>query len=248
MVAMQPAVIVTGAAGGIGQALCSAFRQAGYWVVGLDSRQEPTDAHVLIQVDLERLASDEEASLELGESVRAACGGKSISVLINNGAYQVVRPFHALALRDWQQTLNVNLLAPVMLCKLFQKDLAEHFGCIVNIASIHAHQTKPEFVAYATSKAAILGFTQALAVEVGSSIRVNAIVPAAIRTPMLEAGLAHVPGALQKLESYHPTGGIGLPAEVADLAVFMASRKLPFMNGAGVSLDGGISCRLHDPV
>jgi len=247
MDALPSAAIITGAAGGIGQALCSAFRQAGYWVIGIDNRQEPTDAHAFIHFDLERLASNEGASLELGESVRAACAGKSIRVLINNGAYQVVQPFQVLALRDWQQTLNVNLLAPVMLCKLFQQELAEHSGCIVNIASIHAHQTKPDFVAYATSKAAILGFTQALAVEVGSSIRVNAIVPAAIRTPMLEAGLAHIPGALEKLESYHPTGDIGMPAEVADLAVFMASRKLPFMNGAGVSLDGGISCRLHDP-
>lgn len=247
MDATPSAAIVTGAVGGIGQALCSAFRQAGYWVVGLDSRQGPTDAHAFIQFDLERLALDESASLELDRSVREACGGRSIRALINNGAYQVVRPFQVLELRDWQQTLNVNLLAPVMLCKLFQRDLADSSGCIVNIASIHAHQTKPEFVAYATSKAAILGFTQALAVEVGGAIRVNAIVPAAIRTPMLEAGLAHFPGALQKLESYHPTGEIGMPGEVADLAVFMASRKLPFMNGAGVCLDGGISSRLHDP-
>lgn len=243
----QPAVVVTGAAGGIGRALCAAFRQSGYWVVGIDKRGCSVDSHVFVTFDLERLVSGDDASNELSKAVAEACHGRSIKALINNGAYQVVRPFESLGLRDWNQTLNVNLLAPVVLCKLFQKQLEASAGCVVNISSIHANQTKSGFVAYATSKAAILGFTKALAVEIGGSIRVNAILPAAIRTPMLEEGLSHVPGALQQLESYHPTGGIGTPEEVADLAVFLASGKVPFMNGSAISLDGGISARLHDP-
>jgi NAD(P)-dependent dehydrogenase (short-subunit alcohol dehydrogenase family) len=76
---------------------------------------------------------------------------------------------------------------------------------------------------------------------------VNAIAPAAIATPMLAAGFAADSDGFARLESYHPTLKIGSPEEIAELAMMLAGRKLPFLNGAVIPIDGGIGVRLHDP-
>lgn len=245
---MKSSVIITGAAGGIGVALCQAFKDAGYRVIGIDCRPVVAHVDVGLQVDLEAVVLDPEAAAALGRQLAEAGAEAPVGVLVNNGAYQVVQPFDRLAIREWQKTLNVNLLAPVVLSQLVFESLVATRGSIINIGSIHSSLTKPEFTAYATSKSAILGFTKALAVEAGDRIRVNAILPAAIRTPMLVEGLSGTPGALQQLERFHPSGQIGTPSEIAQLAVFVASGTVPFMNGSALSVDGGIGSRLHDPV
>jgi NAD(P)-dependent dehydrogenase (short-subunit alcohol dehydrogenase family) len=107
--------------------------------------------------------------------------------------------------------------------------------------------TKPNFSAYATSKSALEGLTRALAVELGSSVRVNAIAPAAIETPMLQAGFEGNPDGLTQLANHHPSGRLGQAGEVAQLAHFIAQFPSRFLNGAVLGLDGGIAARLHDP-
>ena len=99
------------------------------------------------------------------------------------------RSFEQLGLADWQETLDVNLMAPVAISRALLPQLKRQRGSIVHIGSIHSQLTKPGFTAYATSKAALAGLTRAMAVELGGSVRVNAIEPAAIATPMLEAEL-----------------------------------------------------------
>jgi len=117
----------------------------------------------------------------------------------------------------------------------------------VGVPALHASLTKPGFAAYATSKAALVGMTRALAVDIGDRVRVNAICPAAISTPMLVEGLESQPGALERLASFHPTGRIGTPEEVAELAFQISSPQLRFLSGSIIGLDGGIAGRLHDP-
>jgi NAD(P)-dependent dehydrogenase (short-subunit alcohol dehydrogenase family) len=121
-------------------------------------------------------------------------------------------------------------------------------GSVVNISSIHAKLTKPEFSCYATSKAALLGLTKSMAVELGSKVRINAICPAAVSTPMLLAGFDGQSEAYEILSSMHPVGRIAEPSEVAKLALFLASKDAQFINGSSLELDGGIGSRLHDPV
>jgi NAD(P)-dependent dehydrogenase (short-subunit alcohol dehydrogenase family) len=118
---------------------------------------------------------------------------------------------------------------------------------VINIASIHALLTKPRFSAYATSKSALIGLTRALAVELGGRVRVNAISPAAIATPMLESGFSEDPEGLNRLAAYHPSACIGVPDDVARAALCLAEVKGAFLNGAIVGVDGGIGARLHDP-
>ena len=139
-------------------------------------------------------------------------------------------------------------MAPFFLSQAFLSDLERNEGAIVNISSIHEKLTKPEFIAYATSKAALSGLTRTMAVDLGARIRVNAICPAAISTPMLKAGFEGRPDAFSELENAHPSGRIGAPEEVAKVAHWLVVDAPNFLTGSCLGLDGGISGRLHDPI
>lgn len=245
----QSIALITGAAGGIGKALVAAFTERGYRVIGLDQVPKPsnTPCWQYLQVDLQHLIADPgyaESQLALIKELLANDG---LNTLINNAAVQLLGGVTSLTMTDWQKTLDVNLLAPFVLTQGLLSELEKANGCVINVSSIHARLTKPNFLAYATSKAALSGMTRAMAVDLAGRVRVNAIEPAAIATEMLKAGFAHHPEKLAQLECCHPQGRIGSPEEVAELALSMASGDMQFMHGACVGLDGGISGRLHDP-
>jgi NAD(P)-dependent dehydrogenase (short-subunit alcohol dehydrogenase family) len=174
-------------------------------------------------------------------------GDAGLSVLVNNAATQVLGGVDSLTVSDWHHTLDVNLLAPFVLTQGLLPPLEKAHGCVINISSIHARLTKPNFVAYATSKAALSAMTRAMAVDLGSRVRVNAIEPAAIETDMLKSGFAGQPEKFAELQACHPQGRIGSPEEVAALALSVAGGELRFLHGACIGIDGGISGRLHDP-
>lgn len=240
-------VIVTGAAGGIGQALCLAFRRAGYRVIGTDVKPTVDDCDVFIPLDLASLSTSDAARDEIIESFRSVLEPRGLDVLVNNAAHQVVGPSEALTMRDWQQSLETNVLAPVALIQGLLPELKRARGSVVNIASVHAEKTKPGFAAYATSKAALVGLTRSLAVDLAGSVRVNCINPAATATPMLIDGFEGREASLERLADCHPLGRIAEPDEIARVAVFVASDDASFINGAALDVDGGIGARLHDP-
>jgi len=245
----QKQALVTGAAGGIGRALVQAFAQHGYNVLAVDHVPEPAGfagAHYL-QLDLETLATDAADTGRAWAQINALLCGLGLDVLVNNAAVQVLGGVDTLTMADWQRTLNVNLLAPFALVQGLLPKLEQADGAVINISSIHARLTKANFVAYATSKAALSGMTRAMAVDLGRRVRVNAIEPAAIATEMLKAGFEGQPAQYARLEACHPQGRIGTPAEVAALALSIASGDLRFLHGACVGMDGGISGLLHDP-
>jgi NAD(P)-dependent dehydrogenase (short-subunit alcohol dehydrogenase family) len=148
---------------------------------------------------------------------------------------------------EFQRTLNVNVLASFLLTQKLLSEIESANGSVVNIASIHSMLTKPEFVMYATSKAALIGLTKALAVELGSRVRVNAISPAATATPMLISGFKDKEKKMEELGKKHPLGRIAEPEEIANVAVFLASKQASFITGAVINVDGGMSSKLHDP-
>jgi NAD(P)-dependent dehydrogenase (short-subunit alcohol dehydrogenase family) len=244
---MRTAVIVTGISGGIGAALRAAFEHAGDRVIGLDRKRPAARLRDFVNADLEALCVDARARARTLAQLREQLAGARLRALVNNAATQIVKPFPALTADDWGRTLNVNLVAGALLTQAFTKDLERARGSVVNIASIHARLTKPGFAAYATSKAALVGLTRSLAVELGGRVRVNAICPAAIDTPMLRQGFARRPAGLRRLARFHPAGRIGTSAEVAELAVFLASERAGFVTGQAWGLDGGIGAMLHDP-
>jgi NAD(P)-dependent dehydrogenase (short-subunit alcohol dehydrogenase family) len=227
-------------------AMTTAFEAAGWRVVTTDQHPLPRTQHVV--GDMALLTTPEHPAAASFISALKAITQGQLKALVLNAAYQVVKPTQALNAADWQATLNVNLLAPFWLTHSFLAELQANQGSMLAISSIHEKLTKPGFVAYATSKAALSGMVRAMAVDLGGRVRCNALCPAAIATPMLKAGFEDRPAAYQQLEAHHPSGRVGTPEEVAQTALFMCSDQATFMNGACVDLSGGISARLHDPV
>jgi NAD(P)-dependent dehydrogenase (short-subunit alcohol dehydrogenase family) len=244
------AAVITGSAGSIGRAMCEVFKAAGYKVIGLDIKdQDGVEADEWLHGDLIRFVSDAEYRYRVLGSIRSAAGDSPIGVLCNNAAEQRLARTENVSMDDWQVSLDVNLTAPFLLAQGLLQDLEDAGGSIVNIASIHARLTKPGFVAYATTKSGLIGLTKALAVDLGGRVRVNAVCPAAIDTPMLREGFeGRSSSDLDALRVCHPAGRIGQPNEVAELALWLASPKASFVSGACYEIDGAISSRLHDPV
>ncbi len=243
-------VLITGAAGGIGNVLVSTFIERGYRVIALDITSQPQNLECwqYLQIDLAKFVSGSSFESDKLASISSLLDSEGLHVLVNNAAIQVLGGVESLSLSDWHRTLYINLLAPFTLTQRFLPVLEKAGGCVINISSIHARLTKANFVAYATSKSALSGMTRAMAVDLGGRVRVNAIEPAAIETEMLKAGFAGNPEKYAELQACHPQGRIGSPSEVAALAVSLASGEVRFLHGACIGMDGGISGRLHDPV
>lgn len=245
-------VLVTGAAGGIGGGLLRALSKAGWSVLATDHPlTESSINHDFcrewIFTDLNSLSRDEDSLSTFRKNVFSITGQTGLSAIVHNAALQRLASFDELKLSDWNDTLNVNLIAPIVISRAFIDSLQANQGSIVHIGSIHSQLTKPGFTAYATSKAAVAGLTRAMAVDLGGRVRVNAIEPAAIATPMLEAGFADNPELRAQLEAFHPTGSIGSPDDVARALLFLLDPANSFINGCVFPLGGGIHSRLHDP-
>lgn len=243
---MKKTALITGALGGIGQALCKVFQEENWFVIGTDIRIQDAAPHCnfAMHIDLDRFCKENNYKQEILEKVSLQTS--HLEVLINNAAVQLLDHTENIKLADWYETMNVNLTAPMLLSQLFLPMIEKAKGSIVNIASIHQQLTKPRFVSYATSKSALVGLTKAMAVDLQGRVRVNCISPAAIETDMLRAGFNNDESALSALKRLHPVQRIGYPEEVARLALFLASEEAKFINGANLQLDGGISSVLHD--
>ncbi|MCS7010094.1 MAG: SDR family oxidoreductase [Anaerolineales bacterium] len=244
----QKSVLITGASGGIGQALCMEFKKSGYRVIATDvTGRSNLACDCFLEADLRSLCRDEESLKQFIQDVEANIQDSCLSVLVNNAAVQILNRTTAVSMQDWRDTLDVNLLAPFLLAQALLPYLEKAEGSIINIGSVHAIATKPGFVCYATSKAALVGLTRALAVDLGGRVRVNAVNPAAVATAMLIEGFQGKEERLAVLGGLHPIGRIAEPHEVARTVVFLASGAASFITGAAVNIDGGILSRLHDP-
>jgi NAD(P)-dependent dehydrogenase (short-subunit alcohol dehydrogenase family) len=242
------AALVTGAAGGIGRELCRAFDKAGWRVLATDLPGSPAPgAAEFLPADLAGLVADPGGRARFASVVRRALGADPLGALVNNAAVQRLGATASVSVEDWDETFRVNVAAPFFLVQEFLPELEAARGSVVNVASIHATSTKPGFVAYAASKAALAGLTRAMAVDLGGRVRVNALCPAAISTAMLEAGFEGRAEERRQLDACHPAGRVGTPGEVARAALFLAEGP-EFLNGACLGLDGGLAARLHDPV
>ena len=248
---MKKSVLITGCNGGIGEALVSAFADNGWRVIGVDRTgavPASTQSGGVVAADIGDFANNSAALSAFGKSVRERINDAPLCAVINNAAVQNLGRLNVLSAADIVETMQVNVIAPMLLVKEFLPELVQNTGAVVNIGSVHAQATKPEFSAYATSKAALHGLTRALAVDLGPKIRVNTLAPAATETPMLKAGFEGKPEALQALKDVHPLQRIADPEEIARIAIFLASKDSAFISGATIYADGGVLSRLHDPI
>lgn len=250
---MRNSVLVTGAAGGIGASLVQALSAAGWSVLGSDKTVSSPASYIAnfcqawIPADLAVFGHDSRQLENFKNSVLSHTQGLGPAAIVHNAALQRLGSFSQLSAVDWHETMDVNLIAPVLISRALLPQLIHQRGSIVHIGSIHSQLTKPGFTAYATSKAALAGLTRAMAVELGGAVRVNAIEPAAIATPLLEAGFADSPDLRSQLDKFHPTRSIGSPDDVARAVLFLLDPVNTFINGCVMALGGGIHSRLHDP-
>jgi NAD(P)-dependent dehydrogenase (short-subunit alcohol dehydrogenase family) len=239
-------VLITGASGGIGRAMCEEFKSAGYRVIATDiDDKKKITCDQFINADLKLICRNEDYRDGFIQQLNLSDSG--LTALVNNAATQILNKTDEILIQDWQDTLDVNLLAPFIITQALLPALEKNKGSVVNLGSVHAVATKPRFVAYATSKAALVGMTHALAVDLGDRVRVNAINPAAVETPMLVDGFKGKQELYRLLAEMHPLGRIAKPTEIAQVAVFLCSKGASFISGAVIDVDGGVLSRLHDP-
>lgn len=235
--------VVTGAAQGIGRATAMIFHADGYQVLGIDLNVSASP-YEIIATDL--YSKDDPMLQSLSHTILERLDGR-VDVLVNNAAYQKVVSLEQMSEEDWNRTMAVNVSAPLWLTKNLLSGLKKQRGAVVNVASIHANLTKTGFSLYAAGKGALISLTRSLALELAPDVRVNAVLPAATRTPMLEDGFRDNPTALTKLGSFHPLERIAEASEIAEVIRFLCEEKSSFVTGASWSVDGGIGSLLHDP-
>jgi NAD(P)-dependent dehydrogenase (short-subunit alcohol dehydrogenase family) len=245
---MKRHILVTGSTGAIGCALSRKFKAAGWVVCGIDQvAGETKTLDHFIEVDLNEFVVNEQCKKSVICKIFEWLNGCKLDVLVNNAAYQYVSTNHPLPTGELTKSYNVNVIAPYLLITELSSMLTENTASVVNIGSIHSRLTKPGFVSYATTKAALAALTRGLALDYEDRIRINCIEPASVETPMLLDGFKDFPNKKQELESHHPQKRISTPDEIAELVSLISSDGVRFLHGSCIDISGGIACRLHDP-
>jgi NAD(P)-dependent dehydrogenase (short-subunit alcohol dehydrogenase family) len=243
--------LITGAAGGIGRATVFNFTDNGWRVLAVDrapfGESFPKNG-IFIQADISR-----------GEELEAIFSKtkeftESLDALVNNAALQVAKPLLETSIEEWDAVMASNLRSVFLGVRLAHPLLkARGGGAVVNVSSVHAIQTSSNIAAYAASKGGLLALTRAMAIEFApDNIRVNAILPGAVDTPMLRAGLGRghagagdMQQRLDNLARKTVSGKVGKPEEIAHAIYFLADEKQSsFMTGQAMVVDGGATARL----
>lgn len=238
-------VIVTGGGSGIGLATAKRFASEGGRVVIADRNQGETEA----AVPAVKLAgapdaiacvcdvSDEAQVVRCVETTVGRFGG--VDVIVNNAGMMTFKPLAELTGDDWRRVLDVDLLGAFYFVKQGLKRMKPG-SAIVNVASIHAVETEPAVAPYAASKAAVVSLTRSAAIEGRPrGIRVNAVLPGAVDTPMLWRN-PNVKAGIEKIDKTD----VGSPEDLAAAIAFLASDDARFVQGAGLVVDGGRLDRL----
>jgi NAD(P)-dependent dehydrogenase (short-subunit alcohol dehydrogenase family) len=237
-------ILITGALGGIGRATAQVFAADGASIVLVDAAApDPAFEQALLQAGAHQVLfcqtdiGDEDRVADAVDRTMQAFG--AIDVIVNVAGMMIFKPIAELAAADWRRLLDVNFVGAALLTGHGLR-LMRPGGCIVNVASIHARRTSALVAPYAAAKAALVSLTRSAAIEGKPlGLRVNAILPGAIDTPMLR----NSPAIKQGLEVVDPAD-VGQPEDVAAIAFFLASDAARFITGEDIVADGGRMGRL----
>jgi NAD(P)-dependent dehydrogenase (short-subunit alcohol dehydrogenase family) len=244
-------VLVTGAASGIGLASARALAREGARVM-LSDRDAEKGKRAAAQIRSEggqtffRVADvTDEAQVEALVRETVDAFGRLDAAHNNAGITGAMGPVHEVTLEDWRRTLDTNLTS-VFLCMKHELRVmqAAGRGAIVNTSSGAGVLATPGLSAYASSKHGVLGLTKTAALEnARTGVRVNAILPGSIDTPMLRAAMSLDPAVEQMIRGSQPGGRLGTPEEVAEAVVWLCSDRSAFVSGASLAVDGAAVCR-----
>jgi NAD(P)-dependent dehydrogenase (short-subunit alcohol dehydrogenase family) len=245
MNASTKVVIVTGGASGIGLATAKRFAAAKFTVVVADLKEDKARAAAETlktsgAADALGLACDVSDEAQVENTVRTVVERFGhVDVIVNNAGLMTFKPITDLVGDDWRRILSVDLLGAFYFTKQAFLHM-ENGGAIVNVSSVHAVETSPLVSPYAAAKAALLSLTRSAALEgTVKKIRINAILPGAVDTPMLWEN----PNVKSGVEKIDPND-VGKPEEIAEVIFFLASDQARFVQGAAVRVDGGRLSRL----
>lgn len=228
--------VVTGGRQGIGRAIVDRFVAEGAEVLTCGRGDRPSDlsdAVVWHSLDVSGSAAVERYATEIGE----------IDILVNNAGVQVEKTVADSTDADWDLVMGVNARGVFNCCRAFIPQMRAG-GSIINIGSISGHTADLSMALYNASKSFVHGLTRSIAVDHGPDIRCNAICPGWINTGMLEAGfdLANDPEAAKAdALARHATRRFGQPADIAAMAIWLASDEAGFATGQFFTVDGGLT-------
>ena len=240
--------LVTGAASGLGKAIAERLASEGATVIATDidetaGRQVAEDiGGTFHRHDV--TSGDDWA--QIVSAVEAAHG--RLDVLVNNAGITLMGSIEDISIEAWKKTFEVDVESVYWGCRtgiaLMKRTGG---GAIVNMASGAGIKASAGLVAYNAAKAAVIAATKAIALHCGQQrygIRVNAVAPGAVRTPIIDKVLAQVPdpdAMLKGFEASHPIGFIGQPSDIANIVLYLASDESRFATGAVFSVDGGMT-------
>ncbi|KIC15977.1 SDR family NAD(P)-dependent oxidoreductase [Leisingera sp. ANG-Vp] len=228
--------LVTGGRQGIGRGIAEAFRNEGaaVMVCGRGKRPDDLDKRTAwFTLDVTDAAAVNELAEDLG----------GLEILVNNAGVQVEKTVPDSTDADWDTVIGTNCRGVFNCCRAFIPRLSQG-GSIINVGSTSGQAADPTMALYNASKAFVHGLTRSIAVDHGPRIRCNAICPGWIETGMLEAGfdLSEDPQAARKdALSRHAAGRFGKPADIAAMAVWLASDEAAFATGQLFTVDGGLT-------
>jgi 3-oxoacyl-[acyl-carrier protein] reductase len=235
--------LVTGASGGIGNAIATQLHAQGAHVILHGTRREKLVAlskqlgtnNSVVIADLNDLDAVGNIIADAGEA-----SGATIDILVNNAGFAIDGLLMRMKIQDWQSVLDVNLTANMVLCRTAMRSMMKSkWGRIISISSIVGATGNPGQANYAASKAGVIGFSKSLAQEVASrGITVNMVAPGFIETPMTESlDEKQKDNLLSKV----PVGRLGTANEVASAVVFLASSEASYLTGATLHVNGGMA-------
>lgn len=235
--------VVTGAASGLGQTFAVALARARYRVAGLDVATLDETEELVEAAGSELLPvrcdvrEQESVDAAIAEVVREY---GTLHVVVNNAGVYPPIPFEQTTLDDWQRIMRVNLDGPFLVTKAALPHLrAAGWGRIVNIVSAVVFLGPPELVAYTTSKAGLVGFTRALATELGpANITVNAIAPGLTRTATA-ARTTGADGGFERVRDLQCVPRIEEPEDLVSTLLYVCDKGSSFLTGQTINVDGG---------
>ncbi|RQH05316.1 SDR family oxidoreductase [Paraburkholderia dinghuensis] len=241
---MSRVVLVTGASGGIGRALCKRFLDAGDTVLALDRDEALAQS---LRVDfggerLEALVADVSDAAAMSDAVSAGVAARGpVDVVVANAGGALGTTLARTDAAEWRRDIDLNLNGAYYTVEAVRQSMIERQrGAIVLIGSVNG-LTALGHPAYSAAKAGLVSYTKALAIELGQyGIRANLVCPGTVKTPAWQARVDRHPQIFEELKKWYPLGDVAAPEDIADAVHFLASPQARVITGVALPVDAGL--------